>query len=126
MKSLAEHLGVVDPKTPDTPSKPRSARLTIKAFCQGIIDSDEYRQSILRRIYLDSLPAQIETLFYHYAGGKPVEHIEIKDVSDDVDEMSVEQCEAEARRLLEVAQELRRQQPDDDPVDGTAHTTRVH
>lgn len=108
MKSLAEHLGVIDPRdlTLSKPSKPLP-RQTIRDFCRDILSSDDYRASVLRRILIDEMPPAVEQLMYHYAYGKPVEKIEFKDTSDDIDEMNAEQCEQEAMRLLEIARQIR-------------------
>lgn len=106
--SLADFLGVQDPVRPDLPAAaPPSRRLSAKDFALGILNSDEYRASIMRRVLLDELPPQIESLLYHYAHGKPVERVEVKDTTDPLEELSVEQLEERARRLLDVARSLR-------------------
>lgn len=76
-ESLADFLGVQDPQQPDRPvTDGASAKVSIKAFCADILDSRQYRESILRRIIMDSLPPAVECLLHHYANGKPVEHVE--------------------------------------------------
>ena len=108
VQSLAEFLGTADPKQPGAPVAPApSPKMTAKAFCKEILNTQQYRESLLRRILLDELPPAVECLLYHYAHGKPIEYVEIKDTTDDVDEMSVEQCENEAMRLLAIARQLR-------------------
>lgn len=77
MKSLAEHLGVVDPQRPEEPAVDVSEHVSIQEFCRGVLRSREYRESILRRVRLDTLPSAIETLLYHYAEGSPKSHVAV-------------------------------------------------
>jgi len=126
MKTLAETLGVIDPRRPDAPV-PKAKKLTAKAFSEEILNSDEYRSALLCRILMHTLPPQIESLLYHYAYGKPVEHVEVKDVTDPLEEFSAEQCEKRALQLLEVARQLRAQESlsNDDDEEATDRTA-VH
>lgn len=78
MKSLAEHLGVVDPRDRDPEAKPLPAltELTGVDFCEGVLNSREYRESILRRILLDDLPPAVELRLMDMGWGKPVDRVE--------------------------------------------------
>lgn len=108
MKSLAESLGIIDPAKPDVPAAPISDRkLTAKQFAALILDSTQYQESLLRRILLHELPAQVEVLLYHYRYGKPVEHVEIKDTTDPLENVSADRLEARALYLAEMARRLR-------------------
>lgn len=122
MQSLADFLGARDRDLPDhvTNPEPRAPKLSIKERAKEILTSPEYFQSVIDRLRMGELPPQVETLLYHYAYGKPVERYEVKDTTDDVDEMSAEQCENEAMRLIEIARALRTESHDD--VDAT----RIH
>src|SRR5690348_11624012 len=82
----------------ETPSRTR--RLTVRQFCRGVLHSREYRESLSRRIDSDSLPAQIETLLYSYAYGKPVERVEFNDVTENnLEGKSVEELLAKRAKL---------------------------
>jgi len=80
MESLADFLQLDGP-TPSAPRQdasadPYSGTATIKEFAEKVLNSQEYRASLHRRIILDELPAQIEALLYYYAAGKPTERVE--------------------------------------------------
>lgn len=75
-RSLAEALGISAPANGGSPSP---GVRSVKAFARGVLDSQEYRSSLMRRIAADELPAQIEALLYHYAGGKPAETLRVED-----------------------------------------------
>lgn len=97
----------------DTPR--RSRRHTVKQFCQNVLHSQEYRESLFRRIDSDSLPPQIETLLYSYAYGKPVERVEFNDVTEsNLEGKSLEELEAKAAQLKKMlaqrVEHLRREQ----------------
>lgn len=121
MKTLAETLGVYDPQRPEAPvaalpSQPQTAR----EFCRGILNTEEYRSSLLRRIIMDELAPVIEAMLYHYAHGKPVERLEVKDTTDPLDDFTAEQLEDRAVRLLEVARQLRaHESPQDEESSGS-------
>lgn len=122
--TLLEFLSGESAKTAEPAAETKSAREylscdNVKDFCKGILQSREYRQSLLDRIILGDLAPQIETRLYDYAYGKPVERVEFKDTSDPVDEFTVEQCLERIEQLKEIARQL--QQRDDD-----ARTELVH
>jgi hypothetical protein len=75
--SLAEALGVTDPREPE---KALASDLpddeTAESFARRVIHSREYRESLLRRVLLDELPAAVEALLWHYGYGKPTERVE--------------------------------------------------
>ena len=124
-QSLADFLGVQDPVTKEAPSEPSrpNARLTAKAFCKQILESKDYRDSLVRRIVMDELPPAVEVLLYHYAHGKPVERVEVKDTTDPLEDFTPEQLEERAARLLEIAQALAK---DEDHVEPGAKPRQVH
>lgn len=88
----------------------RSRRHTVKQFAMNVLHSREYRESILRRIEDDSLPAQVETLLYAYAYGKPVERVEFNDITkSNLEAKSDEELDKEIADLQR-ARKLREQQ----------------
>jgi hypothetical protein len=90
MKSLAEHLGVAPTPHDAGVDAPIASPQTIKAFCQGILTSPEYRASLMRRILLDELAPQVEALIYAYAEGKPVNRVEFKDTTASADDIPLD------------------------------------
>lgn len=109
MESLADFLGVKNRELPDHQPvpDPRVRRLSVKERAREILESPEYFQSVVDRIRLGTLPPAVEIRFYDEAYGKPIERVEVKDVTDDVDNMNYEELEREAERLLALARELR-------------------
>lgn len=77
VETLGEFLGL-QPEQPveEVPRPSLFDTLTIKDFCKGVLASREYRQSILDRITLGSLPPAVECRMYDYAYGKPPERVE--------------------------------------------------
>ena len=78
MKTLAESLGLdnspfdVEPKS----TIDDIVFLTAKDFALSILESAEYRQSILRRVIADELPSAIEAKLMDYGWGKPPDRVE--------------------------------------------------
>lgn len=72
LQTLAEFLGT-DQATPEPTELPQ---LTVKDFCKGVLESREYRQSVLHRITLGTLPPAVECRMYDYAYGKPPDRVE--------------------------------------------------
>lgn len=108
-KSLADVLGVADPREPEhvVQVERKNFRLTAKMFCKEILDSRQYRESLMRRIITDSLPPAVEQLLYYYANGKPVDRIEVRDVPADLSEVPIDQLEAHLGKLAAVARKLK-------------------
>jgi hypothetical protein len=50
------------------------ATFEIKVFARAFLESDEYQESLKRRVLAGEAP-HMETLLHHYAYGKPVERI---------------------------------------------------
>lgn len=127
MKSLAEHLGVLDSARPDEPETPVTRfKASIKVFCRGILMSKEYRDSLLRRIMMDDLPPAVESLLYHYCYGKPKERVEIEDVTDRLENLTVEQLEERAMFLAQCAKRLRRGPAGNDDNQDVGDVGAVH
>ena len=110
MQSLADFLGARN-LPEDTPNPdPPAPKVSIKDRARQILESREYFQSVLDRIKLGTLPPAVELRFYDEAYGKVVTRLEVKNVSTRLREMSVEQLEDRAQRLLARARELRETQ----------------
>lgn len=109
-------LGVADPQQPDAVVQvtAKNFRLTAKAFCKEILDSRQYRESLLRRIITDSLPPAVEQLLYYYANGKPVDRIEVKETTNDLSELTPAQLEQRIAHLASVARSLQTKTTNDD------------
>lgn len=108
MKSLAEHLGIVisgEPH-PDEPSDEELLGMSVRDFARGILRSRDYRRSILQRVHMGTLPPAVEVLLYHYAEGKPVDKLEVRDTTS-VAEMSVEELEQRALTIASMVRDAR-------------------
>lgn len=111
MKSLADVLGVQDIQLPDKPvAEPGQVRLTAKTLSRELLNSKQYRESLLRRIIMDELPAAVECKLMEYAWGKPIERVEVEDKTlrpDQLSTASPEQIEQRALFLANLARQLR-------------------
>lgn len=111
MRSLADFLGVPDPARPEAPVASFPAKITAKEFSRNVIASPEYRQSVLNRITLGELPPAVECLMWHYAYGKPVDHLEVKDTTNPLAALSLEELEQQALFLADLVRTLRQAEP---------------
>lgn len=73
VQSLAEFLGTASQLES---SYVDCTDLTVRDFCRGVLQSREYRQSVLDRITLGLLPPAVECKMYDYAYGKPPDRVE--------------------------------------------------
>jgi hypothetical protein len=125
MQSLADVLGVQDPIKPGEPVAPApSPKLTAKAFCKDILNSREYRESIMRRVIMDELPPAIECMLWDRAHGKTVERVEVKDRTESLEDLTPElvaQKLERVQRMLMLLQNARRSE-----VEHEQTTTSVH
>jgi uncharacterized small protein (DUF1192 family) len=114
-KSLAEFLGVADPMHPEKPivGDPPSPNLNVRKFCRAILNSHQYRESLLRRVLMDALPESIERMIWDRAHGKVVDRVEVKNTSNALETMSVDELEQRALVLAETARRMRRDASDD-------------
>ena len=83
-------------------------RITKQAreFARKILDSEEYRNSIERRIGKDSLPGGVEVMLWYYAYGKPTEKVDVSfsetaDLSDLTEAQLAERAQHLAKHILE-------------------------
>lgn len=112
--SLAEYLGIPDPRKPEEPPFPSPGKLTPKAFCQAILNSSEFRTYIMTGLVLRDLPPVILQRLMDQGWGKPTERIEVKDTTTPLEEKSAEELEARAVQLAEMARRIRAAQGESD------------
>lgn len=118
-RTLGDCLGITDLMTPPeaiSQFQNISHKFSARDFCRGILNSLEYRQFLRDRIVLGTLPPQIECMLWDRAEGKVVEKVEIKDTTDPLDNFDADQLEDRARRLLELARQLRTNDEVDKPL----------
>lgn len=122
LQSLAQFLGVSQEVPADDHDEQdlAVAQLTVQDFCRGVLASREYRQSVLDRIVLGTLPSAVELRMYDYAHGKPVEHFEVRDKSDflDLEPKQVQQRLERVQHMLQILQESRDAEDSDPPAKG--------
>jgi hypothetical protein len=98
-----------DPRAGRPKGRRSDAQLACEQFAREVISSPEYRESVWRRVREDSLPPAVECLLHHYAYGKPVDRIEVKQVEEDFSvltpEFLQERFSAVARILEQAAEE---------------------
>lgn len=99
MKTLDESLGLAQPATPTAEPAVKTERLTAKEFSKRVLNSDEYLSSLKRRILADTLPPAVEVRLYEYAYGKPVERVDIRDKTNPLEGLSLDELSARARAL---------------------------
>ena len=113
-QSLADFLGVQDPAQPDRPvSQAPSPKMSAKAFFRDVLATREYRESLLRRVVMDALPSAVETMMWDRAHGKAVERVEVKDTTNRLEALTIEQLEQRALFLADVARQLRNGKSDE-------------
>lgn len=81
-------------------SQNKSTRLA-QAFASSILDTEEYKESLLRRIRLDTLAPAVEVLLHHYKYGKPKDTVEVVHAADQtpLDAATAQELAAEASQL---------------------------
>lgn len=107
MKSLADVLGLNTPSSATTEASTTPRKLTAKAFSKAILESADYAASIQRRILADTLPPAVEVKLYEYAYGKPVDKVEVRDKTNPLEELTMEQLETRAMKLAALVAKLR-------------------
>lgn len=111
MKSLAEDLGVIDPRPAEKrPTDDFDQLIDItdaKEFCRRVLSSREFRQYILSGIVLNDLPPAVITRIMDHGWGKPIERLEVKDTTDEYEDLTPEQLEARAMKLAQMARSAR-------------------
>ena len=54
----------------------------MKTACANLVDNPRYRTTLETRLRAGRLAPAIECMLWHYAKGKPVERVELKDTSN--------------------------------------------
>lgn len=75
-----------------------------REFAKQILESQEYRDSLIKRIREGTLPSNIEMLLYHYRFGKPKDVVEFVPAStDQIQGMSNAELAVRAEALARAA-----------------------
>lgn len=69
-----------------------------------LLESEDYKASLTRRIKTDSLPAAVETMLWYYAYGKPLESINLN-VKEDLSSLGVDELLRRAKSLSDQLEE---------------------
>lgn len=79
-------------------------------FARNIVESQDYRDSLDRRIKADSLAPAVECMLWHYAYGKPIEQVNLNVTAhEDLSALGLDELYVRAQELakqLEEAQQL--------------------
>lgn len=110
MKSLADVLSVADVEKPPqqrTEPAPFVEPKTPREFAKTIVESQQYRESLLRRILVDELAPAVEVWLLNTAHGKPVDRVEVRDQTNPLAGISATALEERAMFLANIAREMR-------------------
>jgi hypothetical protein len=118
MKTLAEHLGIADPRQPDAEAAEDTITDAVsdRDFCRGVLTSKTYRESLLRRLMIDELPSAVEVMLWARAYGPVTERIEVERKDQPVENLTDAEIE---QRLLFLANETRRRMNEAEPPSKT-------
>jgi hypothetical protein len=100
LRGLAENWGKGRPR-----GAVNGATKRAREFAELILCSQEYRDSLVRRIRTDSLAPNIEALLYHYAYGKPKERVELSEAPPQLDAFSDDELQLRAAAVFRAARE---------------------
>jgi len=123
-KSLYDSLleqGLITPDPPPAASEPAPdvVSLTGKAFAKAVLRSEEFRLYIIEGLMERDLPPAVLCRLMDHGWGKPVEHLKVTNTSNTFEALTVDQLEARAMHLAEMARRLR--QGDGDTRDEQVH-----
>lgn len=122
MKTLFESLGFDNDEMPESSLSENSLTdISGEDFCKRIVNSPEYRISLLSRIANGRLAPAVECRILEHAWGKVTDKLEVKQTSNDLEHLSAEKLEERALYLANLARNLRRndtnEMNDDEPTD---------
>lgn len=123
-QSLADYLGTSEP-VPDAPAAEPMARLSAKKFSEAVLNSPEFHRYVVNSLSLGDIPPAIITRMMDYAWGKPVEKLELKDTTNPLEELRVDQLEARALYLANLARQMRESVPKL-PAEDDAPPSSIH
>lgn len=79
-------------------------------LARNIVESQDYRDSLTRRIKSDTLPPAVECMLWHYAYGKPIEQVNLNVTQhEDLSALGLDELFLRARELaqqIDEAQQL--------------------
>ena len=88
------------------PGRPKGSKdkntIEIRNAARAIVEDPTYRRMLTARLQLGEAP-HMETLLWHYAYGKPVERVEVKEVHEDFSGATAEELRT---RALEIAKRV--------------------
>src|SRR5688572_15291641 len=72
-------------------------------FARQIVESQDYRDSLNRRIKSDTLQSGVECMLWHYAYGKPVEQLQItlQPGQEDLSSLSLAELQDRAKAMMQ-------------------------
>jgi hypothetical protein len=84
------------------PGRPKGStnanRREVREIAREIVDDPVYRAALKMRVMLGEA-THMEPLLWHYAHGKPVERVEVRDTTNDFDGLTAEQLRREAMEI---------------------------
>lgn len=121
MKSLAEHLGMLDaqPSVAPAPAEDSLARALDEKdplrFAQAVLNSQEFKEYIVNSLKLGEIPSGVLLRIMDYAWGRPIDKLEVK-TTVDISTMTAAQLEERAAQLREMAAIVRRSEEFSEPL----------
>lgn len=106
LQTLADFLGVDRPEPATADEDVAPVKLTIKQLCRGILESREYKRSILQRVALGTLPPAVELRLYDYAHGKPLDRVELVDKRNPYQGLPASEIAEHLQKLADLARSL--------------------
>lgn len=108
-RNLAEALGIKNPAAEGPQPDPLPVgELNARDLARYVLNSTQYRESLLRRILFDELPPAIEAKLMDYAWGRPTERLEINDSRNSLENLTTDQLEQKALFLATLVRQLKR------------------
>ena len=92
------------------PGSPNRNTIMGRDFARDLLASEEYQESLKRRIVNGTLSPLIEILLYHYAYGKPKDTLEIQRGPVDLSHLSNDELASRAHTLAKLIVEREQQQ----------------
>jgi hypothetical protein len=89
---------------------PKATR-EVRDAARALVDDQDYRAALRVRLKAGTAP-HMETLLWHYGYGKPTERIEVKDTTNEFEDLTAEQLRERARLI---AHRIIDQPQQDDP-----------
>lgn len=121
-RSLAESFGIKNPKLGDEQPEPIQVEdLTSQQFARSVLNSTEYRDSLLQRILFNELPPAVEIRLMEYAWGKPMERVQIEHTGNPYDGMTLAQIAERAEVLRNILQQQADETEQSDDPQSSVH-----